>query len=61
MQQATLTSKGQISIPKLVRDSLALHPGDKIEFILTKNNELMLKRKHPHGRGEDTHTSMGAQ
>jgi AbrB family looped-hinge helix DNA binding protein len=43
MQQATLTSKGQITIPKLVRDSLALHTGDKIEFILTKNNEIMLK------------------
>ncbi|MFI3187373.1 MAG: AbrB/MazE/SpoVT family DNA-binding domain-containing protein [Methylococcaceae bacterium] len=43
MQQATLTSKGQITIPKSVRDSLALHAGDKIEFILTKNNEIMLK------------------
>jgi AbrB family looped-hinge helix DNA binding protein len=30
MQQATLTSKGQITIPKLVRDSMALHAGDKI-------------------------------
>lgn len=43
MQQATLTGKGQITIPKSVRDSLALHAGDKIEFILTKNNEIMLK------------------
>ncbi len=43
MQQATLTSKGQITIPKLVRDSLALHAGDKIEFILTHNNEIILK------------------
>lgn len=43
MQQATLTSKGQITIPKLVRDSLALHAGDKIEFVLTENNEVLLK------------------
>ena len=43
MQQATLTSKGQITIPKFVRDSLALHAGDKIEFIVTQNNEIMLK------------------
>jgi AbrB family looped-hinge helix DNA binding protein len=43
MQQATLTSKGQITIPKLVRDFLALHAGDKIEFILTNNNEIVLK------------------
>jgi AbrB family looped-hinge helix DNA binding protein len=43
MQRATLTSKGQITIPKLVRDSLALHAGDKIEFVLTENNEVLLK------------------
>jgi antitoxin PrlF len=43
MQQATLTSKGQITIPKLVRDSLALHAGDKVEFVLTQNNEVLLK------------------
>lgn len=43
MQQTTLTSKGQITIPKFVRDSLALHAGDKIEFVLTENNEVILK------------------
>jgi antitoxin PrlF len=43
MQQATLTSKGQITIPKFIRDSLALHAGDKIEFVLTENNEVILK------------------
>jgi AbrB family looped-hinge helix DNA binding protein len=29
MQQATLTSKVQVTIPKIVRDSLGLHVGDK--------------------------------
>jgi AbrB family looped-hinge helix DNA binding protein len=43
MQQTTLTSKGQITIPKWVRDSLALQAGDKVEFVLTKNNEVLLK------------------
>jgi len=43
MQQTTLTSKGQITIPKYVRDSLALHAGDKIEFVLTENNEVLLR------------------
>jgi antitoxin PrlF len=43
MQQTTLTSKGQITIPKFIRDSLALHAGDKIEFVLTENNEVILK------------------
>ena len=43
MQQSTLTSKGQVTIPKLVRDSMALQTGDKIEFVLTENNEVLLR------------------
>ena len=43
MNQTTLTSKGQVTIPKFVRDSIGLHVGDKIEFILTENNEVILK------------------
>jgi AbrB family looped-hinge helix DNA binding protein len=29
---ATVTSKGQITLPKDVRDDLGLKPGDKVEF-----------------------------
>lgn len=43
MAQATLTSKGQITIPKNIRDSLQLQVGDKVEFILTSNNEALMK------------------
>ena len=35
MSTATLTSKGQTTIPKEVRDHLRLQSGDRIEFILT--------------------------
>ena len=33
-----LTSKGQITIPKNIRDKFNLHPGDKVEFILDEKN-----------------------
>lgn len=43
MQQTTLTSKGQITIPKIIRDFIGFHTGDKIEFVITEKNEVLLK------------------
>jgi AbrB family looped-hinge helix DNA binding protein len=43
MTIATLTSKGQITIPKAVREGLRLHTGDKIEFILSDGAEARLR------------------
>ena len=34
MTAATLTSKGQITLPKPVRDTLGLASGDRIDFVL---------------------------
>jgi AbrB family looped-hinge helix DNA binding protein len=28
-----MTTKGQVTVPKAVRDSLGLRPGDKLEFV----------------------------
>jgi len=33
MTTATITTKGQVTIPKLVREAMHLHSGDRIEFI----------------------------
>lgn len=33
---ATVTSKGQITVPKAVRETLAIYPGDKIVFSIDK-------------------------
>ena len=43
MAQATLTSKGQITIPKNIRESLQIQVGDKIEFTITSDNEALLR------------------
>ena len=43
MALATLTTKGQVTIPKKVRESLKLHTGDKIEIIVTENGEAIIR------------------
>lgn len=34
MPRSTLTSKGQITVPKVVREALAVHPGDTLAFLI---------------------------
>ena len=40
---SVLTSKGQTTIPKDVRQHLGLNAGDRIEFVLTEDNTVLLK------------------
>lgn len=42
MSIATVTSKGQITIPKPVRDSLGLVAGDRVEFVDLGNGHFEL-------------------
>jgi antitoxin PrlF len=42
----TLTSKGQVTIPKEIRDELGLKPSDKIMFSL-ENGHVTLRRVYP--------------
>jgi AbrB family looped-hinge helix DNA binding protein len=43
MSTATLTSKGQITIPKDVREALALEPGDRLSFELREDGIVELR------------------
>ncbi len=42
MVTSTLTSKGQTTIPKVVRRHLRLKPGDKIRFLVEDDGRVML-------------------
>lgn len=43
MSKATVTSKGQITIPVEVRKRLGIEAGDRIEFIETDEGEFTIK------------------
>jgi len=45
MAEATITSKGQVTIPKTVRDKLELEAGDRIEFVSTEQGFLVIPAK----------------
>jgi AbrB family looped-hinge helix DNA binding protein len=42
---ATLTSKGQTTIPKEIRESLGMKPGDRMTFTLMPDGTVVLRVK----------------
>jgi antitoxin PrlF len=42
MATATITSKGQITLPKQVRDRLGLEAGDRIDFVVAADGRYSL-------------------
>lgn len=47
MPEATLTSKGQITLPKEIREALSLHTGDRVSFILEESGQVRQARIMP--------------
>jgi len=45
MASAKLTSKGQITVPKRIREALRLGPGDRIEFSAGASGQVVVRAK----------------
>ena len=43
MPTATVTSKGQVTLPKQVRETLKVKPGDQIDFVLDADGEVRVR------------------
>lgn len=62
MSQATLTSKGRVTIPKAVRKRLGLKAGDRLDFIVNDAGEAVMRwvsRSVKETRGMLAHGSRG--
>jgi AbrB family looped-hinge helix DNA binding protein len=43
MSTARLTSKGQLVIPKDIREYMRLQPGDRLDFIIQDDGEVVIR------------------
>jgi antitoxin PrlF len=43
----TMTSKGQVTIPKRVREALRLAPGDSVDFAVNPTGQVVLQKAAP--------------
>lgn len=50
---STITVKGQVTVPKLIRDALGLTPGSRVDFDLDEQGRVVLRRADaPCGEGQ---------
>ena len=45
MAVATMTSKGQLTVPKEIRDRLGLAPGDKVELVPCGERAVTMRKR----------------
>jgi AbrB family looped-hinge helix DNA binding protein len=43
MPTTTLTSKGQVTIPKPVREFLGVQPGDRLDFVIGDDGRVLVR------------------
>ena len=49
MPTSTLTSKGQITVPKAIRERFGLLEGDILEFVVDESGRILVRRRRPGG------------
>jgi AbrB family looped-hinge helix DNA binding protein len=55
-------AKGQVVIPKAIRDRFHLHPGDEVEFELRGDEIVLVARRQPAKLGgKFAHSGMAAR
>ena len=42
MIESTITSKGQTTLPKAVREALSVHPGDRVRYVVNEGQVRLL-------------------
>jgi AbrB family looped-hinge helix DNA binding protein len=47
VMESAITSKGQATIPKAIREHLRLKPGDRIKFFIHRDGSVVLLPKMP--------------
>jgi AbrB family looped-hinge helix DNA binding protein len=47
MQESTVTTKGQTTLPKDVRAALRLGPGDRVRYMILDGGEVRIVRSQP--------------
>ena len=47
MQESTVTTKGQTTLPRDIRTALRLHPGDRVRYMILDGGEVRIARSRP--------------
>lgn len=50
MVVSTVTSKGQTTLPKSVREALGVVPGDRVHYVILDNNDVRMMPARPLAR-----------